>query len=92
MLGLVRAKKKKPSDYPQVQFRVRAKTELERLEGLWTTVLEKLNRGLGDDETRTAKNQVLILALQRGLEELKRMTKSELIEQLERSEKESDRS
>ena len=66
-----REKKKQPSDYPQMAFRV-SEEEKQRLADLIDQVHRNANKKVADDEKRVKKNELIVNALFAGLESLKK--------------------
>lgn len=66
-----REKKKQPSDYPQMAFRV-SEEDKERLSSLIDQVHRVANKSVADDERRVKKNELIVSALFSGLESLKK--------------------
>lgn len=64
-------RRKHPSDYPQLAFRVSAKDK-KRLQELVEEVLEKSNAGLRPEDKVFRKNDVFVDALYLGLLTLKK--------------------
>lgn len=62
--------KRKPSDYPQFTFRIDQETK-EKLLSEVDAVRAMYERGLAEDERSLNKNEILIMALEIGLERLK---------------------
>ena len=67
-----RPPKKKPSDYPQMAFRVSA-SDKERLSQLVSEVHRKVNRGVASDQFKVKKNELIVDALYKGLSALKKL-------------------
>ncbi len=66
-----REKKKRPSDYPQLAFRV-SEDDKEYLTNLIEDVYKLANKDAAKDEKRTKKNELIVAALSSGLKSLKK--------------------
>ena len=66
-----REKKKHPSDYPQMAFRV-SEEDKKRLSDLIDSVHRLANKSVADDEKKTKKNELIVAALVTGLQSLKK--------------------
>lgn len=66
-----RQKKKLPKDYPQFIFRISAEDK-KRLSALIKAVQTLYNRTRPEDEKIINKNDVIIEALERGLNQMRR--------------------
>lgn len=62
--------KKKPSDYPQFNFRVPSEEDKEKINALLKRTQDKMNSHLGSSERKYAKNEVLTNAIFIGLNKL----------------------
>jgi hypothetical protein len=65
-----REKKKRPSDYPQMAFRV-SEEDKQRLTDLIGRVHRLANKGAAEDDKKTKKNELIAAALFVGLQTLK---------------------
>jgi len=65
-----RRKKKSPNEYPLFGCRVMPEIK-EELDQLLVEVVEIKNRSIEVDEIKYKKNEVFVLALKRGLKQLK---------------------
>lgn len=66
-----RPPKKKPSDYPQMAFRVSAEDKV-RLETLVSEVHAIANKHVAPDDFKVKKNEIIVDALWKGLLSLKK--------------------
>lgn len=64
-------KKKRPSDYPQLAFRV-SEEDKKSLTKLINDVYRLANQGLMSDEKPIKKNELIVTALTSGLSKLKK--------------------
>lgn len=69
--SMKREKKKHPSDYPQMAFRV-SEEDKQRLAELLEQVHRAANKKVADDEKRVKKNELIVSALFTGLEALRK--------------------
>lgn len=60
-------RKKKPSDYPQMSFRLADKAQKEELERLLERLVIRFNANLDDTDYIVTKTEVMIAALFEGL-------------------------
>jgi hypothetical protein len=66
-----REKKKQPSDYPQMAFRI-SEEDKRHLSDLVDDVHRLANKSVADDEKKTKKNELIVAALFSGLQSLKK--------------------
>lgn len=66
-----REKKKRPSDYPQMAFRVSEEDKLKLTEMI-DHIHRLANKSAAEDEKKTKKNELIVAALFSGLLSLKR--------------------
>lgn len=61
--------KKKPSDYPQLAFRV-TQDYKDEVQKAVDKLHKRMNKAVSEDEKRVKKNEILMEALKLGLESL----------------------
>ena len=66
---MARELKKKPSDYPQLAFRVDQEFK-DEIQQIVDRLHKKANRAVGDGEKRVKKNEILQEALRIGLQKM----------------------
>ena len=69
--------KKKPSDYPQFAFRINQETKAKLLTEV-EAVQKLYDRGLAKNERSLNKNEILVMALEIGLQRLKSSFRKQL--------------
>lgn len=68
----MRRKKKHPNDYPQFAFRLYDFEEKQELEDAILAALSTLNRRLKEGEKKYTKAEVIVTAMKKGLELMKK--------------------
>jgi hypothetical protein len=72
LLGMKRAKKKTPADYPQLTFRLPNEEARHRLDILITKIQDAFNADRKDGEKVVRRNDVILAALEKGLKLLRK--------------------